>query len=215
MRSTLLYLLSGIVLFVYNSIAYAETLVVPYSSFYSHTKKLQDEDTSALQFAFGFKLVQSTDLCTIESAFIHTQKQNLPITIIKQQRFTLPSDKILKMAKADVVLELQQAANRCDMSVQLETKAEYLKKNYSQQELQMLLAQYQAFFNDMGSFLSFLMPDVQGLTLHFTGNPSLVDLPKGLEIENGKLLLPNDWIQSGKGLALQMAPLRITAIIVK
>lgn len=208
------YLLGTALLF-YGFTLSAETLIVPYSSFYSHSKKIVGEETNALQFAFGFKLVQSTELCTINSALIHTQKQDLPITLIKQQRFTVPSDKVLKMARAEVVLELQQAANRCDMSVQLETKADYLKHRYSKQELQMLLDQYQAFFNGMGSFLSFMMPEVQGLTLHFSDESQLPSLPEGLKLDKRKLLLSSEWIASAKGLKLDKAPLRITAIVVK
>ena len=34
--------------------ACAETIDVEYSRFYSHVKKLDNEDTQALQFAFGF-----------------------------------------------------------------------------------------------------------------------------------------------------------------
>jgi hypothetical protein len=190
-------------------------LVVPYSSFYSHNKKIDGEDTSALQFAFGFKKIQSSELCTIKSAFIHTQKQDIPLTLVNQKRFTVPTDKVLKMARAEVVLELQQAANRCDMSVQLETKPEYLKSIYNQQELQMLLEQYQSFFSGMGSFLSFMMPKAKGLHLYFSHETKLITLPKDLKLENNKLALSTQWITSNRGLKLNSAPLRITAIVIK
>ena len=211
---TIKYLLSTVLLF-HCFTSYAETLVVPYSSFYSHTKKIEGEETNALQFAFGFKQVQSTELCTINSAIIHTQKQDIPLTLINQQRFTVPTNKILKMARAELVLELQQAANRCDMSVQLETKAEYLKHTYSKQELLMVLEQYQAFFSGMGSFLSFMMPDVQGLSLHFSDKTQLLTLPEDLKLENERLALSTEWIANNKGLRLDTAPLRITAIVLK
>lgn len=208
------YLLGAILLFCCFT-SQAETLVVPYSNFYSHTKKIEGKETNALQFAFGFKQVQSTELCTINSAIIHTQKQDIPLTLISQQRFTVPTNKILKMARAEVVIELQQAANRCDMSVQLETKAEYLKHDYSKQELQMVLEQYQAFFSGMGSFLSFMMPNVQGLSLHFSDETQLLSLPEGLQLENESLALSAEWIAKNKDLQLDVAPLRITAIVVK
>ncbi|MFT4939950.1 MAG: hypothetical protein ACI88A_003000 [Paraglaciecola sp.] len=208
------YLLGTVLLFAYFT-SHAETLVVPYSSFYSHTKKIDAKETNALQFSFGFKQVQSTELCTINSAYIHTQKQDLPLTLINQQRFTVPTDKILRMARAEIVLELQQAANRCDMSVQLETKAEYLKRTYSKQELQMLLEQYQAFFSGMGSFLSFMMPDVQGLNLHFPEETQLLSLPEDLKLENETLALNADWITNNKGLQLDITPLRVTAMVIE
>jgi len=212
--SPIKYLLTTVLLFSCFT-SHAETLVVPYNNFYTHSKKIQGEDTNALQFAFGFKQVQSTELCTIHSAFIHTQKQDLPLSLIRQQRFTVPSDKVLKMARAEVVLELQQEANRCDMSVQLETKAEYLKPVYNKAELQMLLKQYQSFFNSMGSFLSFMMPEVQGLRLQFSGETQLHALPKGLSFKQGVLLLPSEWIAASNGLKLDTSPLRVTAVVRK
>jgi hypothetical protein len=212
--SPIKYLLASVLLFACFS-ARAETLVVPYSSFYSHSKKIAGEETNALQFAFGFKQVDSTALCTIDSAYIHTQKQDLPLSLIRQQRFTVPSNKILKMARATVVIALQQEANRCDMSVQLETKAEYLTQTYSKETLHMLLKQYQAFFKGMGSFLSFMMPEVQGLKLHFSDDTHFHTLPDGLKVEKGKLLLSNEWIAASKGLELGKAPLRITAEVLK
>ena len=192
-----------------------EQLVVEYSSFYSHTKKLQGEDTNALQFAFGFQHVHSKTLCQIESAFISTQKQDIALNIQPNQRFVLPSEKALKMAKAQVVIELVDKANLCDMSVQLETKAEYLKTNYTANELHLIFKQYQNFFNNMGSFLSFLMPEVQGLNLHFIDKTQLLSLPIGLKLENDRLALSEEWIAENKGLQLDTAPLRVTAIMDK
>ncbi|MFT6951595.1 MAG: hypothetical protein ACJAUL_002745 [Paraglaciecola sp.] len=195
----------------------AEPLVVQYSSFYSHVRKLQDEDTNALQFAFGFKKVQSKDLCHINSAYIHTQKVDIDLTVSAEQRFTVPSEKALKQARAEVILHLQEPANKCDMSVQLETKPDWLKTDYSAPELKKLYTQYQAFFDDMGSFLSFLMPTVQGITVHFSDHQLNYDIDIGdqLKITAGKLDLSQEWIANNQGLTLPVKPLRITAIVDK
>jgi hypothetical protein len=193
----------------------AEPLVVEYSSFYSHVRKLQDEDTDVLQFAFGFKKVQSADLCHINSAYIHTQKQDIKLTVTSEQRFTVPSEKALKQARAEVVLDLQESANKCDMSVQLETKPDWLKMDYSASELKKIYSQYKAFFDDMGSFLSFLMPTVQGLTVHFDEQQLNTVIDEELKIIEGKLHLSQTWIANNNGLTLTVKPLRITAIVSK
>jgi hypothetical protein len=193
----------------------AEPLVVEYSSFYSHVRNLQDEDTDALQFAFGFKKVQSRDLCHINSAFIHTQKQDIDLTVSAEQRFTVPSEKALKQARAEVVLDLQESANKCDMSVQLETKPDWLKTDYSPSELKKLYTQYEAFFDDMGSFLAFLMPTVEGMTVHFADHHLNRVIDDELKIIEGKLHLSQGWIESNQGLTLPAKPLRITAIVSK
>ena len=123
---------------------WAETLDVEYKSFYSHVKKLDDPTTDALRFAFGFQHIAEKRLCHITSAQIVTQKQTLLLQVENHHRFTVPTDKILKMAKAQVVIELDDQANRCDMSVQLETLPSFLKTQYRHDELMLLFNQYQA-----------------------------------------------------------------------
>ncbi|QJR79309.1 DUF2987 domain-containing protein [Alteromonas pelagimontana] len=195
--------------------SYAEVLNVEYSRFYSHVRKLNDEDTKALQFAFGFVRVGEGHLCKINDAKIVTQKQTLPLEVTSENRFTVPSEKVLKMAEAVVRIDLEEAANVCDMSVQLETKPEYLKTEYTAEELDMLLEQYRSFFNEMGSFLSFMMPSVEGLLFHFE-NGTLNTAPKDTPaINGGMLMLKTQWLEQKKSLSLPEKPLRITAIASK
>jgi hypothetical protein len=192
--------------------AHAESIDVEYSRFYSHVKKLDNEDTQALQFAFGFVRVGEGRLCGIKNAEIVTDKQTLPLEVSNEGRFTVPTEKALKLANALVRIDLKEAANVCDMSVQLETKAEYLKQYYSQEELTFLFEQYAAFFNEMGSFLSFLMPSVKGLMIQFDDKNLDFITPQGVQINNGVLQLEQQWISEAKGLTLPRAPLRITAM---
>ena len=200
-----LYGLSGLT-------AHAETIDVEYSRFYSHVKKLDNDDTQALQFAFGFVRVGEGRLCGINNAEIVTDKQTLPLEVSNEGRFTVPTEKALKLANALVRIDLKEAANVCDMSVQLETKAEYLKQYYSQEELSFLFEQYAAFFNEMGSFLSFLMPSVKGLMIQFDDKNLDFITPQGVQINNGVLQLEQQWIGEAKDLTLPHAPLRITAM---
>jgi hypothetical protein len=200
-----LYGLSGLT-------AHAETIDVEYSRFYSHVKKLDNDDTQALQFAFGFIRVGEGRLCGINNAEIVTDKQTLPLEVSNEGRFTVPTEKALKLANALVRIDLKEAANVCDMSVQLETKAEYLKQYYSQEELSFLFEQYAAFFNEMGSFLSFLMPSVKGLMIQFDDKNLDFITPQGVQINNGVLQLEQQWIGEAKDLTLPHAPLRITAM---
>jgi hypothetical protein len=178
-------------------------------------KKLDGSSTDALRFAFGFQHIAEPRLCHIINAQIITQKQTLALTVENQSRFTVPTDKILKMAKAMVVIELSDQANQCDMSVQLETLPNFLKTQYSQTELLLLLNQYQAFFEEMGGFLSFMMPAAKGLQFHVS---DYLELPKDLQDltdKKGVIVLNNDWLLQHQGLKLPTKPLRITAIIEK
>lgn len=208
----LLFLLGPLIL---STSVCADTLDVEYSSFYSHVKKLDDPDTDALRFAFGFMHIAEQRLCHISNAKIVTQKQTLPLTVENNNRFTVPTDKILKMAKANVVIELDDQANRCDMSVQLETLPSFLKTQYSHDELLLLFNQYQAFFDEMGGFLSFMMPSAEGLLLHFEGDVKFPKALQTLQDENGKIVLTKTWLLQNINLVLPNKPLRITAIVQK
>ncbi|WP_289030117.1 DUF2987 domain-containing protein [uncultured Paraglaciecola sp.] len=203
-----------IMLMVFSSFSYGEPLEVEYASFYSHVKKLQSDDTQALRFAFGFQHIADNRLCKISSAQIVTQKQTLPLVVEANYRFTVPTDKILKMAKAIVVLDINDQANQCDISVQLETKPQYLKMHYPQDELDYLLEQYTAFFDDMGGFLSFMMPAVEGLVFHFDVNSKPFNSELGLQ-QGNRLILHSDDIKNAKNFNLPIKPIRITALVEK
>lgn len=190
----------------------AETIDVEYSRFYSHVKKLDNEDTQALQFAFGFLRVGEGRLCGVSSAEIVTDKKKMSLDVSDEGRFTVPTERALKLADALVRISLDEAANVCDMSVQLETKPEYLKTRYTQEELEFIYSQYEAFFNEMGSFLSFMMPTVKGLMIQFKDENLDHTTPQGVTINNGVLHLEQEWISEARGLSLPQAPLRITAM---
>ncbi|WP_414830820.1 DUF2987 domain-containing protein [Alteromonas sp. H39] len=193
----------------------ADIIDVEYSRFYSHVRKLGSDDTQALQFAFGFLRVGEGRLCDINTATIVTDKQNLPLEVSSENRFTVPADKVLKMAEAFVRIDLAERANVCDMSVQLETKPEYVKTEYTAEELATLLDNYRAFFNEMGSFLSFMMPSVEGLMIHFEDDELDSLIKDAPAINNGMLMLDMDWLEKGKGITLPEKPLRVTAIASK
>jgi len=194
------------------NVADADEVEVRYKTFYSHVKKLDNEDTQALQFAFGFKHVTKGNLCTINSARISTEKQQLPLTVTPENRFTIQSEKALNLANAYVVIDFKEPSNQCDISVQLETKPEYLKTNYTFEELRFIYEQYEAFFNEMGSFLSFMMPTVKGLTFQFSDKNLNQTSKSGEVINEGLLILNDEWFERRKGLKLNTTPLRITAL---
>lgn len=207
-----LFLASSLFVGVGSTSVAAETIDVEYSRFYSHVKKLDNEDTQALQFAFGFIRVGEGRLCEINGTSIVTDKKTMPLDVTDEGRFTVPGEKALKLANALVRIDLNERANVCDMSVQLETKPEYLRQYYKKEDLTFLYEQYEAFFNEMGSFLSFMMPSVKGLMIQFEDKNLDFVTPQGVQINNGVLHLEKEWIEDAKGLTLPHAPLRVTAM---
>lgn len=145
-------LLSAFCLVTLSTKTFAETLIVEYKSFYSHVSKLNDEQTNALQFAFGFMNINTKQLCIIKAARISTQKQQIDLQVSPEYRFTVPSEKALRLADAQIVIELVEPANICDMSVQLETKPDYLSTQYSKADIQKLFTQYSAFLKKWAGF---------------------------------------------------------------
>ena len=191
----------------------ADTIEIAYKDLYSHLRKLDNEDTQHLQFAFGFlKVPQKQTLCTITKGEIITDKQVLPLAISPEQRFTVPFEKALKMADALVRIEVDPPKNQCDMSVQLETTAQWLKRSYTATDLSLILTQYRNFFNEMGGFMSFMMPQVSGLQIQFADESLSQPLPNDISIVAGVLRLNSNKIKDLEVLLLPEMPLRITAL---
>ena len=145
---------------------FAGELRLDYSSFYSHLKKLNNEELAPLEFAFGFLNVRSGDLCHVDSVMIHTDKKDIDISVAKK-RFVLPSEKALKLAKAEVHVKLQEQNNQCDLSVQLQIKPTLLEDGVDKAELAGFFQAFEDFFDKMGGFLSFMMPSPSGMYLQF------------------------------------------------
>lgn len=194
-----------------SSLVHANELQVEYKTFYSHVKKLKGEDTQALQFAFGFMNIHTNQLCQINKARISTDKKQIPLIVTPENRFTIPSEEALRQADALIILDLEEATNVCDISVQLETKPEFLKKQYAKSELDFLYSQYQAFFNEMGGFMSFMMPQVEGLTIQFANKDLNKPISNGMLITNGMLTVSEQDFKMLDNIMLPDAPFRITA----
>jgi hypothetical protein len=193
----------------------ADEIQVAYKTFYSHIRKLNNDDTQALQFAFGFVHVRTGNLCGINAARISTEKQQIPLIVSAENRFTMPSERALGLADAMVIIDFVEPSNQCDVSVQLETKPEYLKRYYSFEDLVFIREQYEAFFNEMGSFLSFMMPTVNGLVFQFEDESYTSTLANGYDITQGTMTLDNAFFQTEKPINLPIEPLRVTALATK
>ncbi|MFC3121734.1 DUF2987 domain-containing protein [Agaribacter flavus] len=214
-RNFIFGIASGFALSCPIALVSAEEISVEYKRFYSHVRKLNNEETEALQFAFGFKHIHENRLCDIASAVISTDKKQIPLALSDEHRFTVPSEKALRLADARVVLDLQDKANLCDMSVQLETKENYLKTSYTPKELRYLFDQYHAFFDDMGGLLSFMMPSVVGLRFYFENGLNQQLENSAFVIVNGELTVDKKQFDNLPTLNLPSTPLRITAITSK
>lgn len=191
----------------------AEVMTVEYKGFYSHLTKINKEKFDMLQFSFGFQHIHESRLCSINNAHIHTDKQNITVEVTGENRFILPTERALKLADALVVVDLKDQSNQCDLSVQLETKADYIKSIYSQQVLNKIYLQYSEFFDSMGGWMSWMMPKVESLRVYFDDtelNHKVAD--SELSIVNGVMNIGPQQLQQIDTLRLPVAPKRITPV---
>lgn len=205
-----------IFLVMFSQCCFASKLDMEYASFYSHLKKIDDIELTDLQFSFGFMAVGKNQLCVISHAEIITQKMTIPVNVDSFNRFTLPIEKALKLANAVVSIDLQENANQCDMSVQLETKEAFLKLEYSKADLVNINHQFSQFFENMGGIFSFLMPSAQGINMVFEHAPQVQNIDTANMVIGNELHLPVSWLaKASDGITLAQKPLRITALVQK
>ena len=191
----------------------SNTLEVAYKTFYSHTRKISSEDITALRFAFGFTNIHVPgELCQINQARIDTQKVTIDLPVTAEQRFSIPTERALKLAEAVVILDIKQPANHCDINVQIETLPEYLKTSYTADDLRFIQSQYMAFFDEMGGFMSFLMPQVSGLQMRFADETLNYTVNQHVSIVQGVLRISSQHLNELNTINLPQAPLRITAL---
>lgn len=180
-------------------------LKVEYKNFYTHLRKLDPQHLPHLHFAFGFILPKSKSTCAIDDVLIHTPKKDIPIAISSANRFSLPRERALKLADAEVHIQFQSqffddygvTAEACDLSVRLEANLRQ-QATLSAKELQALNADFKSFFENMGiGLFSFMMPEPQGIKIHLQGhyvNDRSHGLFHGMAISNGTVLLADNWI---------------------
>lgn len=205
-------------LFTFNS-AIANTnstTEIEYKVFYSHLRKLNLEEHSALQFAFGFQHHNSNELCKLTNVLIHTPKIDIPVDISTLNRFSLPKERALKLAEAKIQITfLSEDPNDCDMSVLLQIKPEILGESITASNLRLANTQFKAFFET--GLLSLLMPETKGIKLHLKRNASVEDTPlklgKGAHIKDDLLYLESTWIEHNQQAIPNLGISHITAWI--
>lgn len=152
-------------------VAEHETLVVPYKQFYQHVRRLDPEEHPDLQMVFGFAHQSTQQMCKIKRAFIHTAKQDIPLPSI-EHRFAVPRERALLLAEAVVTIDFQHAKQHCNISVLLKAKLDKWShlSFLSADALRDIDRQFQHFFENVGSFLTFLVPKTLGIKLHFSAS---------------------------------------------
>ncbi len=190
----------------------SHTIEMEYHDFYRHIQNLRHQDTNGLTYSFGFMHINTQQLCQINEAELILKNQTIDLTIDSENRFEMPSTDDPDLANGKVSLDIKEPPAECEMSVRLETKAEYLKTKYSKEELINIKRQYISFFNEMGSFMSFGVPSVNGLMITFDNKDLYHDIKDIGKIQNGFIIIENQVLNDIDTIIFPEIPARITAL---
>lgn len=208
-------LLLTIFLFVSSSV-YASEMVIEYKRFYSHLNKLDSETMPSLIYTFGLLAQQPTQFsCQINSAYIHTQKVDLPLQINAFGRFSLPLEKALKLAGATIHLDIEGSEQVCDMSMSVEVDPQLLTVRPTQQQLNVWHSEFNVFFDEVGGMLAFMLPSVSGLVLHYAEPVRLAVMQSAASQHDNQLSLPATLFATFAQQNVQQIPYRVTALMAK
>lgn len=78
--------------------------------------------------------------------------------------------------------------------------------------MRFIQSQYMAFFDEMGGFMSFLMPQVSGLQMRFADETLNHSVNQYVSIVQGVLRISSQQLNELNTINLPQAPLRITAL---
>lgn len=149
--------------------AFAEPVVMSYDGFYDRMEVINEGDYQYARVGFYLKTFESAKECELADGKIMTEKQTYPLTYNERGQLFLPFDKELDTHKA-VVVATPKSASGCQLSMQIEAKMPQQPITAAQlykvhQEFEELLPDLSGFF--VGKLMSFLLPDQQGIQLHF------------------------------------------------
>lgn len=147
----------------------AETLSLNYEGFYDRMKVVKDDDYSLVDMQFTLVTERDSKPCPVKEGLLLTEttEQNILIKEDNKQIF-LPFDKQLDSDKAILTFNIPGPA-RCTLSMQVISTLP-MQKNLDVSKLQEVRNQFEALYDDLaGIFVSWLLPDVQGVILDFDG----------------------------------------------
>jgi hypothetical protein len=151
--------------------AAATEFVVAYDGFYDRLKVVNKGEFQYAQVNFYLSDIATSEVCTIKSGKIITEKQEFDLTYTDKAQLLLPFDKQLDTDKAVIVVQPENPKHDCQLKLQIEatdladfelSKANLYTLN---QEFEELLSDLSGFF--VSKLMWFLLPEQQGVVLKF------------------------------------------------
>jgi hypothetical protein len=160
------YVLASVLVTLCGS-AMADT-VFNYDGFYARMKKSEKVEFSDITLAFMLQKAGTTEVCVVDKALITTDISEAPLTIAGNGELMLPFDEMLNVQKALIILKQPQGAVACDLNFKLRSKMP-VPQQATVAQLRKLQSQFDELLDSLAGWGKYWLPDVSGLTLHFSG----------------------------------------------
>lgn len=158
---------------------HAET-VFNYDGFFARLKKSEQAQYSDITLAFLLQQHGSTQPCQLDRAAITTDISNEPLTIANNGELILPYSKLLNDRKALIRLYQSAGAVPCDLNFRLRSKMP-LDAEVSFSQLLKMHQQFDQLLQELAGLGRYFLPEMRGLTLHFSAEAKVLQLPAALQ----------------------------------
>jgi len=160
----------------------AQQLVLNYDGFFDRLEDLDEPEYSKVTLGFYFKEIGSNEPCKMTSVKLKSQSESKDVYFYPSGEVLLPFDEQLDMDKAKLIIS-HETSHDCGLDMRLESKA-LLSKTIKSQEAEELLLTFDAALDELAGMMSFLLPDVAGVTfLASEGQKLTLDNPHGIECD--------------------------------
>lgn len=138
-------------------------LILNYDGFFDRIAKLDKPEFSTVKLAFYLKLKSNGSICPVESVDLKTKLKSRTVYFDEWAEILIPYDKQLDLDKAQLVIN-KQTKSECVMDMRIEAVANY-GKEINPKSLSQLSNTFDLALKEQAGMMSFLMPDVEGITV--------------------------------------------------
>ncbi len=154
-----------------NAMDSESTMVLNYDGFFDRIEKLDDPEFMDVKLAFYLKRLKDGSTCPIKSVNLKTKLKNKSVYFLDNGEVILPYDKQLDLDKAHVVIE-KNTFDECGLDMRLES-TKLFNKEVSVEDINQLTKSFDGALKELAGMMSFLTPDVVGVTFVSSENSTL------------------------------------------
>jgi len=199
--------------------AAATEFVVAYDGFYDRLKVVNKGEFQYAQVNFYLSDIATSEVCTIKSGKIITEKQEFDLTYTDKAQLLLPFDKQLDTDKAVIVVQPENPKHECQLKLQIEA-TDLADFELSKANLYTLNEEFDELLSDLSGFfvsklMWFLLPEQQGVVLKFNGQDAISANDVSCKEQRCSIKVTDDWQDDNTVLSSHAELISATPWIVK